>query len=77
IIGLLVTGSKTATHSYNYNTIVVVLLTEFTKLVAALTIYRQTHSFNQMRTDIMNNRTGNSKTKVRLFYKYTDLNKHY
>ncbi|CAF0809004.1 unnamed protein product [Adineta steineri] len=55
--GLLVTGSKTATHSYNYNTIVVVLLTEFTKLVAALTIYRQTHSFNQMRTDIMNNRT--------------------
>mgnify|MGYP007031381746 FL=1 len=39
--GLLVTGSKTASHSYNYNTIVVVLLTEFVKLVAALAIYRQ------------------------------------
>ena len=40
--GLLVTGSKTATHTYNYNTIVVVLLTEFVKLVCAITIYRQT-----------------------------------
>jgi hypothetical protein len=41
-IGLLVTGSKTATQSYNYNTIVVVLLTEFVKFVTALSIYRQT-----------------------------------
>ncbi|CAF3551978.1 unnamed protein product [Rotaria sp. Silwood1] len=52
---LLVTGSKTATHSYNYNTIVVVLLTEFVKLVSALTIYRQTHSFSQMRKEILDN----------------------
>jgi hypothetical protein len=42
LTGLLVTGSKTATHSYNYNTIVVVLLTESVKLFAALSIYRQT-----------------------------------
>lgn len=39
--GLLVTGSKTSTHSYNYNTIVVVLFTECVKLISALTIYRQ------------------------------------
>ncbi|CAF4052372.1 unnamed protein product [Rotaria sp. Silwood2] len=52
---LLITGSKTATHSYNYNTIVVVLLTEFVKLIIALTIYRQTHSFSQMRKEIFDN----------------------
>ncbi|CAF1419659.1 unnamed protein product [Adineta ricciae] len=55
--GLLVTGSKTSSHSYNYNTIVVVLLTEVVKFVAALVIYRQTHSFNQMRRDITDNQT--------------------
>ncbi|UJR14767.1 hypothetical protein I4U23_001757 [Adineta vaga] len=55
--GLLVTGSKTASHSYNYNTIVVVLLTEFVKLISALTIYRQTHSLTQMRRDITDNQT--------------------
>ncbi|CAF0818300.1 unnamed protein product [Adineta ricciae] len=55
--GLLVTGSKTSSHSYNYNTIVVVLLTEVVKFVTALVIYRQTHSFNQMRRDITENQT--------------------
>ncbi|CAF1605054.1 unnamed protein product [Rotaria magnacalcarata] len=55
--GLLVTGSKTATHSYNYNTIVVVLLTECVKLISAVTIYRQTHTFSQMRREITDNQT--------------------
>ncbi|CAF3014255.1 unnamed protein product [Rotaria socialis] len=55
--GLLVTGSKTATNSYNYNTIVVVLLTECVKLISAVTIYRQTHTFSQMRREITDNQT--------------------
>ncbi|CAF3795516.1 unnamed protein product [Rotaria sordida] len=55
VAGLLVTGSKTSTHSYNYNTIVVVLLTEFVKFITAVTIYRQTHSFSQMKKEIVDN----------------------
>ncbi|CAM4794373.1 unnamed protein product [Rotaria magnacalcarata] len=61
--GLLVTGSKTATHSYNYNTIVVVLLTECVKLISAVTIYRQTHTFSQMRREITDNQTGDLRHK--------------
>ncbi|CAF3667006.1 unnamed protein product [Adineta steineri] len=55
--GLLITGSKTSTHSYKYNTISVVLLTELVKLIAAIIIYRQTHSWSQMRKEITENRT--------------------
>lgn len=72
-LGLLVTASKTATHSYNYNTIVVVLLTEFVKLVVSLYLYRRkwvwehirlfaslsfSHSFSQLRRDIIEHQTG-------------------
>ncbi|CAF0818319.1 unnamed protein product [Adineta ricciae] len=68
--GLLVTGSKTSSHSYNYNTIVVVLLTEVVKFVTALVIYRQTHSFNQMRRDITENQTGKFAFQKRVFIYY-------
>lgn len=37
--GLLITGSKSSSHTYSYNTIVVVLMTESVKLICATIIY--------------------------------------
>ncbi|CAI9720267.1 UDP-galactose transporter senju-like [Octopus vulgaris] len=60
--GILVTSTKTSSNTYAYNTITVVLFTEFLKLLAAMLIYLKNNSFVDLYHEISKNK------KVFLFY---------
>lgn len=60
--GILVTASKSGSNSYNYSTVLVVLLTECTKLIVAVFIYLKDHTVKEFTSEFNKNR------KVLLLY---------
>ncbi|KAL8580778.1 hypothetical protein ACOMHN_018450 [Nucella lapillus] len=54
--GILVTASRSGGTSYSYNTVMVVLLTECLKLVAALVLYLKDHTVSEFTAEFVKNR---------------------
>jgi len=51
--GILVTASKSKDNTYSYNTVTVVLLTEFIKLIAAAIVYVKENSIAMLKDEIV------------------------